>query len=171
MQENLSQSYTSLIIHQLHAILKPFLLRRLKADVEISLPPKKEYVIYAPLSERQRQLYEHVLNGGLRQFLICEDGSSDGKDEQKKLEDEDASRPRVLRSHKPGRQRKAYTEYDDDDDAFLKKAESGELDTTEKGDDVVGIEEIARVHRQKTIRMSSRPFFFFMIQLLIHAIQ
>ncbi|GJJ14210.1 hypothetical protein Clacol_008472 [Clathrus columnatus] len=57
------------IISKLHDILKPFLLRRLKADVD-SLPPKKEYVLYAPLSERQRAVYDAILNGALRQFLI-----------------------------------------------------------------------------------------------------
>ena len=30
------------MLNQLHKILRPFLLRRLKADVEKSLPPKRE---------------------------------------------------------------------------------------------------------------------------------
>ena len=30
------------VLNQLHKILRPFLLRRLKADVEKSLPPKRE---------------------------------------------------------------------------------------------------------------------------------
>lgn len=34
------------IIHQLHKILRPFMLRRLKADVEKSLPPKTETILY-----------------------------------------------------------------------------------------------------------------------------
>ena len=35
----------------------------MKADVEMALPPKKEYVLYTPLSERQRALYDVVVRG------------------------------------------------------------------------------------------------------------
>ena len=36
-------------------ILTPFLLRRLKMDVEFSLPPKKEVLVYAPLTTTQQR--------------------------------------------------------------------------------------------------------------------
>ena len=39
---------------RLHGVLKPFLLRRLKSDVEKSLLPKKETNIYVGLSKMQR---------------------------------------------------------------------------------------------------------------------
>ena len=42
----------------------------MKVDVETNLPPKKEYVLYAPLSVRQREAYDRVLDGGLRKWLI-----------------------------------------------------------------------------------------------------
>lgn len=38
-------------------VLRPFLLRRIKADVEKSLPPKKEVKIYVGLSKMQREWY------------------------------------------------------------------------------------------------------------------
>jgi ATP-dependent DNA helicase len=57
------------LIHKLHEILRPFLLRRLKVDVERSLPSKKEYVLYAPLSLRQREVYDAVVKGSLRGLL------------------------------------------------------------------------------------------------------
>ena len=62
------------LIQSLHDILRPFLLRRMKVDVEMQLPPKKEYVLYTPLSERQRELYEVAVRGdtALRQHLIKE---------------------------------------------------------------------------------------------------
>ncbi|CAN0382243.1 unnamed protein product [Hapterophycus canaliculatus] len=41
------------IIHQLHKILRPFMLRRLKADVEKSLPPKTETILYVGKCRRQ----------------------------------------------------------------------------------------------------------------------
>uniref|UniRef100_A0A2K5CPX3 SNF2 related chromatin remodeling ATPase 1 n=1 Tax=Aotus nancymaae TaxID=37293 RepID=A0A2K5CPX3_AOTNA len=38
------------LVERLHAVLKPFLLRRIKTDVEKSLPPKKEIKIYLGLN-------------------------------------------------------------------------------------------------------------------------
>lgn len=60
------------LITSLHAILKPFLLRRLKADVEVNLPPKKEYILYAPLTKQQLDLYQNVVAGGakLREWIV-----------------------------------------------------------------------------------------------------
>jgi ATP-dependent DNA helicase len=40
-------------VSKLHTILDPFLLRRLKSDVELGLPPKHEFVILAPLTKTQ----------------------------------------------------------------------------------------------------------------------
>jgi ATP-dependent DNA helicase len=57
------------LIASLHAILKPFLLRRVKADVEKMLPKKREYVLFAPLTPLQRELYQAILDGTSRTFL------------------------------------------------------------------------------------------------------
>ena len=54
---------------KLHALLKPFLLRRVKTDVEKFLPPKKEYVLYAPLSKCQKDLYGALLNHRAPEWL------------------------------------------------------------------------------------------------------
>ena len=43
------------LVKRLHGVLKPFLLRRLKSDVEKSLLPKKESNIYVGLSKMQRE--------------------------------------------------------------------------------------------------------------------
>ncbi len=45
---------------KLHAILRPFLLRRLKADVETSLPAKAEVVLYAGMSALQRRFNDQL---------------------------------------------------------------------------------------------------------------
>lgn len=50
------------VIKKLHTILRPFLLRRLKADVEVQLPPKIETKLYVGLSEMQREWYMRVLH-------------------------------------------------------------------------------------------------------------
>ena len=49
------------LVKRLHGVLKPFLLRRLKADVEKSLLPKKEMNIYVGLSRMQREWYQKIL--------------------------------------------------------------------------------------------------------------
>ena len=49
------------LISKLHQVLKPFLLRRLKSDVEKRLPPKIETKLYVGLSAIQRQLYTKML--------------------------------------------------------------------------------------------------------------
>lgn len=43
-------------------MLRPFLLRRLKADVERQLPKKYEHVVMCKLSKRQRFLYEEFMS-------------------------------------------------------------------------------------------------------------
>lgn len=48
-------------LERLHNILKPFLLRRIKSDVEKSLLPKKELNIYVGLSKMQRKWYTDIL--------------------------------------------------------------------------------------------------------------
>ncbi|KAF8590398.1 hypothetical protein K439DRAFT_1330028, partial [Ramaria rubella] len=84
LQSTLPNEQSKHVISKLHGILKPFLLRRLKADVEHSLPPKKEYVLYAPLSERQRGVYDAVLTGVLRSYLINGKQDEDAKNHRAK---------------------------------------------------------------------------------------
>eukprot|EP00767_Chilomastix_cuspidata_P002178 gnl/Chilomastix_cuspidata/2302.p1 GENE.gnl/Chilomastix_cuspidata/2302~~gnl/Chilomastix_cuspidata/2302.p1 ORF type:complete len:1670 (+),score=265.78 gnl/Chilomastix_cuspidata/2302:78-5087(+) len=52
------------MISEVHAILRPFLMRRLKRDVEIQLPPKHEHIVPCPLSKWQRILYEDYIRNG-----------------------------------------------------------------------------------------------------------
>ena len=49
-----------LVVKRLHKVLRPFLLRRLKKDVESELPDKVEKVIYTKMSALQWKLYESV---------------------------------------------------------------------------------------------------------------
>lgn len=59
--------------------MKPFLLRRIKADVEKMLPKKREYILYANLTEPQRVLYEASVNRRMREYLM-EKAKKEGKD-------------------------------------------------------------------------------------------
>lgn len=49
------------LISQLHKILRPFMLRRLKVDVEKSLPPKHETILFTGMSAMQKKLYRDIL--------------------------------------------------------------------------------------------------------------
>ncbi|XP_047319359.1 ISWI chromatin-remodeling complex ATPase CHR11-like [Impatiens glandulifera] len=66
------------VVQQLHKVLRPFLLRRLKADVEKGLPPKKETILKVGMSQIQKQYYKALLqkdlevlnSGGERKRLL-----------------------------------------------------------------------------------------------------
>lgn len=49
------------MIEQLHKILRPFMIRRLKSDVAKGLPPKTETLIMVGMSKMQKQLYKKLL--------------------------------------------------------------------------------------------------------------
>ena len=154
--------------------------------MEFNLPPKKEYVLYAPLSIRQREAYDRVLDGGLRKWLIHGGTGGDDvvkdtgvQDEENKTnvdeslldkdeddEDEDgekAQKPRMSkRSIKGGR--KSYN-VDGDDDEYFEMLEQGHFD--ERGLKIVKTKEeeqaeeaqIGREHQARAKGSFLRIFF------------
>ncbi|KAL3347988.1 hypothetical protein AABB24_021560 [Solanum stoloniferum] len=66
------------VVQQLHKVLRPFLLRRLKSDVEKGLPPKKETILKVGMSQMQKNYYRALLqkdfevvnSGGERKRLL-----------------------------------------------------------------------------------------------------
>ncbi|XP_066257034.1 ATP-dependent helicase brm-like [Euwallacea similis] len=70
----LNEEETILIIRRLHKVLRPFLLRRLKKEVESQLPEKVEYIIKCDMSGLQRVLYQHMQSKG----VLLTDGSERG---------------------------------------------------------------------------------------------
>ncbi|XP_034942054.1 helicase domino isoform X2 [Chelonus insularis] len=57
-----NSEYNENIIRRLHKVLRPFLLRRLKTEVEKQLPKKYEHVHMCRLSKRQRFLYDDFMS-------------------------------------------------------------------------------------------------------------
>mmetsp|Transcript_20123 Transcript_20123/g.59983 ORF Transcript_20123/g.59983 Transcript_20123/m.59983 type:complete len:858 (-) Transcript_20123:45-2618(-) len=50
------------VVKKLHTVLRPFMLRRIKRDVEADLPPKREIKLYIGLTEMQRLWYTKILS-------------------------------------------------------------------------------------------------------------
>ncbi|KAF4817456.1 putative ATP-dependent helicase IRC5 [Colletotrichum siamense] len=48
------------IIKKIHVILQPLLLRRVKADVAAYLPKKREYILFAPMTKEQTDMYNAI---------------------------------------------------------------------------------------------------------------
>lgn len=153
LQSQVSSERSSQIIHALHAILKPFLLRRLKGDVETSLPPKKEYVLYAPLSVRQSEVYDRVVTGGLRAYLMGNGKGGEDGTGKKKSKTVDVNAPRKLRNGGKSKGRKRY-DVDGDDDEYFDRLEKGDVDERQRKEKE-DVSEIGRDHQYKATR---KPF-------------
>jgi ATP-dependent DNA helicase len=154
-QTELSSQRSAEIVSTLQAIIKPFLLRRLKIDVEKdSIPPKKEYLIYAPLTETQREIYDAIVDGGLRSYLM-----SGKKDKQQKAVEVDDG-PMKLRSakYKSGKTKQAaFDVLDGDDDEYFKLLESGQLDEKTKRKKEEDLSELGRRHQLQAKGVFSVP--------------
>merc|ERR1719410_2913547 len=74
----LNEEETILIIRRLHKVLRPFLLRRLKKDVESQLPDKVEYIIKCEMSGLQRALYTHMQERGVMLTQEAKTGQAKG---------------------------------------------------------------------------------------------
>lgn len=67
------------MVSKLHDILRPFLLRRVKSDVETSLPPKREIVLYAPLTAKQLEIEKKLVNKTLISEVQAQLASKSGR--------------------------------------------------------------------------------------------
>src|SRR6478609_725775 len=50
------------LVKKIHLILQPMLLRRIKQDVAAYLPKKREYVLFAPMTKEQTDLFNVLSN-------------------------------------------------------------------------------------------------------------
>ncbi|KAI7887472.1 hypothetical protein K492DRAFT_212215 [Lichtheimia hyalospora FSU 10163] len=73
---SLNEEEQLLIIKRLHKVLRPFLLRRLKKDVESELPDKVERVIKCKLSALQTKLYSQMKKSGILYTASGEKGKT-----------------------------------------------------------------------------------------------
>lgn len=62
IQQGANDLETRETVNKLHQVLRPYLLRRLKQDVEKQMPAKYEHIIHCRLSKRQRLLYDDFMS-------------------------------------------------------------------------------------------------------------
>jgi ATP-dependent DNA helicase len=148
MQNSFDATRSTQVVQSLHAILKPFLLRRLKVDVETELPPKKEYVLYAPLTHQQREMYDAIVRGTLRHLLIQGKRPDGGK--VKELTQAEVDAPRQTRK-KP---RKSYA-VDEDDDEYFERLENPDAPEVVLPEEQEDAQDVGREWTYKTSRKHS----------------
>lgn len=173
-KEFITQERKTKTVASLHAILKPFLLRRVKTDVETHLPKKREYILYAPLSAEQKELYRKIKENDVRSYLeekaierINIAKSSNGKPMVKNLKRKADSRTSTpnksakpsrastpatsIRSGRRAAKNKAYTEVSDRE-WFKKMEESSESEEIDE-------EEQEKEERLNDIALASKQSF------------
>ena len=77
--EKLSEEERNVVIASLHRVLKPFLLRREKKDIQnLDIPLKTERIIYCPWTALQLKVYDDLMDAVDKKY-IPEGKGSDGK--------------------------------------------------------------------------------------------
>jgi len=59
--EHISQTEDKNLLKKAPVLLKPFMIRRIKKDVETGLPPKEEIIVSVPMAPRQVKYYKTLL--------------------------------------------------------------------------------------------------------------
>ncbi len=83
-RELIAREQRSRVVSKLHEILDPFLLRRIKSDVLIHLPPKVEIVVQCQLTKKQDTLYDAAASNTLAAFLKGQESGEPDADSWKK---------------------------------------------------------------------------------------
>ncbi len=171
------------LVSTMHSILKPFLLRRIKTDVESSLPKKREYVLYAPLTAEQKELYREILAGTSRSYLedkVVERIEAKSRTASLKRKANDSGRSTPAKSMKPSRastpasvastgsvrrgRKAARTSYHDVTDrefnARLRRIENGEeglnLDQALSESQEMSSDEAEELERAQTLKLAKK---------------
>lgn len=74
----LSNEERVLIIHRLHELLRPFMLRRVKSEVLDQLPEKVEKVLRCDLSSWQKELYKQISKKAVADNALTDPNASTG---------------------------------------------------------------------------------------------
>jgi ATP-dependent DNA helicase len=108
-----------------------------------------EYVLYAPLTRFQKDIYEQALNGGLRKYLIDQGmkGVQPNTHQADDSDDEGAVRGVKTRSLMKGRRRPAINYSEEGDDEYFEQLTQGETASKAKS-----AETLSREYQMKQAR-------------------
>ncbi len=67
----LNEEEALLVITRLHQVIRPFMLRRTKAEVEKELPAKTEHIVKCAMSAWQKVIYQQITEQVNTQFDGC----------------------------------------------------------------------------------------------------
>ena len=174
-KEFLSKERQQRTVASLHAILKPFLLRRVKDDVESNLPKKREYILYAPLTTAQKELYQKIKSNDVRLYLEekalerlgnkLEDhrvssvkgtkrkaGSGTSTPNKSRKSSRDSTPASSIRSGRRGRPRKSYEEVSDRQ--WFKQLEE------ESESESIDSDEEAEKEKEETLAQARKPISY-----------
>ena len=75
------------VLSMVHQILSPFLMRRIKAEVELELPEKQEVLVFCPMTEIQLKYYKVISEKTILSILNQRHHVTDDIDYEKLWED------------------------------------------------------------------------------------
>lgn len=87
------------LIGKIHVVLQPLMLRRVKSDVAAYLPKKREYILYAPMTREQTDLYKALSDKSTDTRAFLEDMAL--KDMTENSSRESSTPPKAANSTKP----------------------------------------------------------------------
>ena len=96
------------IIEMIQKIIRPFIMRRMKCDVSLNLPPKKEILVYCPLTRIQKNFYRALLE----RTIIAVIDKEYGIEEEGKTEEESKDTPKRVSRRKDTSKRVSRREID-----------------------------------------------------------
>lgn len=62
--------YLISVVKELRLILSKYMIRRLKSEIAIEIPPSSQVVLYHGLSPMQKDLYKAILSKNYRNYLF-----------------------------------------------------------------------------------------------------
>lgn len=114
---------------------------------------QKEYILYAPLTKLQKDIYDLTVKGGLRKYLI-QQGLKHEEPEKKPIEAK--GEKAVTRGSKSFKGKARYAEDVEDDDDYFARLADGQNDSGDKDATVMGKE-----HQLKQACMPVTLFSYF----------
>jgi ATP-dependent DNA helicase len=123
---------------------------------------QKEYILYAPLTKRQKDLYDLTVKGGLRKYLIQQGMKHKEPEVEEVAEKGDGARTRSSKSKGASKKDKTrYNEDEEDDDDYFARLADGQNHSGDKDAAVMGQE-----HQLKQASEYRPPSTWFSLTIL-----